>query len=272
MDKYGIIGYPLGHTFSPQIHNPAFMTLGIEASYDIHAIKPESFDLTIQRLKEGDYKGFNITIPYKQRIIPFIDIIDPLAQKVNAVNTIKKAGNSWYGYNTDLYGFLLPIQNLMQNFKSALVVGAGGAANAVCFALADATVVENITIANRTPENATVLKERLNRFYDLQINIIGLDQEVSEKYDLIVNTTSVGMGKTSDKNSYDISSCYHDKTIVYDLIYNPKETLFLQIARSKKLKVINGLDMLIGQAAKSFFIWTGQEFPMRLIDKKIFYK
>lgn len=272
MDKYGIIGYPLGHTFSPQIHNPAFKALAIDAIYDVYPIHPDDFDKRIAELKAGSVKGLNVTIPYKQRIIPFLDEIDPLAQKVNAVNTIKKQGTRWYGYNTDLYGFLLPLKNDLERIKSVLVIGAGGAANAVCFALLDAAPLEKMTIANRTTSNAEGLQKRLVLYYNLPVKTIPLQNTIIEKYDLIVNTTSVGMGKMSDQNPYDISPCWHKNTIVYDLIYNPKETRLLLNAKSQKLITINGLDMLIGQAMKSFFIWTNRAFPGEVINKDIFYK
>ena len=272
MDKYGIIGYPLGHSFSPKIHNPAFKYLNIDAKYEIYPIEPISFETKIGELKAGDYCGFNVTVPFKQKIIPFIDVIDPQAQKVNAVNTIKKVAGKWHGSNTDLYGFLLPIQDDLKSIKNVLVLGAGGAANAVCFALLDSASIEYMTIANRTIENAEILKNRLSHYYKLPLKAIQLDIKVVDKYDLIVNTTSLGMGKTADKNPFDIKGCYHNDTIVYDLIYNPKETRLLKEAKRQKLKALNGLDMLIGQAAKSFFIWTGQQFPSHLIQKDIFYK
>ncbi len=272
MRKYGVIGYPLGHTFSPQIHNPAFKALGIEATYEVYQIQPDKFNETVTGLKAGQCSGFNVTVPYKQKVIPFIDEIDPVAQRVNAVNTIKKADGKWYGYNTDLFGFLFPIENYLKNIKSVLIIGAGGAANAVCFALLDSANIKHMTIANRTIENANALKNSLDKTYNTEIETTSLEHESDKKYELVVNTTSVGMGQTQNQNPYNLLNSYTDKTVVYDLIYNPEKTELLKQAELFKLKAINGLDMLIAQAAKSFFIWTGKEFPNHVIDKRIFYK
>jgi len=274
MDKYGIIGYPLDHSFSPVIHNQAFKNLKIEACYEKYQIAPQDFPKNIPLLKSSDIMGFNVTVPYKQKIIPYLDEIEPIAKKVGAVNTIKKIGNKWIGYNTDLYGFLLPLQNHINVIKSILVIGAGGAANAVCYALlSESAIVKKIDIVNRTKDKAQSLCSKLKTEFNIEFESYELNEVLKDcqKYDLIVNTTNVGMGELKDKYPIKIDNLIRVSTIVYDLIYNPKQTLLLESANNQKLKTINGLLMLIGQAGQSFKIWTGQEYPQNIISEKLFY-
>ena len=185
MDKYGIIGFPLGHTFSPQIHNPAFKTLNIDAIYEKLPINPDSFNNDILKLKTGNYNGFNVTVPFKQRIIPFIDQIDPLAQKINAVNTILKKDGTWLGFNTDIYGFGEPITKYLPSIKSALVVGAGGTSRAVCFFLMENNL-KTLTIINRNIEKAQNLKNVLEDEYKKEITVYPLNHEIDNKFDIII--------------------------------------------------------------------------------------
>lgn len=272
MDKYGIIGFPLEHTFSPQIHNPAFEKLRIDASYDTILINPEFFDREILKLKASDYKGFNITIPYKQKIIRYIDEVDPLAQKINAVNTIVKKGEKWVGYNTDPYGFIMPIAETVKTLRSVLVIGAGGAAHAVCFSLLQYSNIKLLTIINRSMDKAKALKEKFKQLYNIKVEAGSLHFKSNKHFDLIVNTTNVGMGSLIDKNPFHIAENHHPKSIVYDLIYNPAQTLFLKEAVERDLAVLNGLEMLIGQAMKSFQIWTGEVYPKKILNREIFYR
>jgi shikimate dehydrogenase len=271
MDKYGIIGYPLAHTFSPKIHNSAFKELAINARYEVYQIEPDSFEEEVAALKKSEIKGFNVTVPYKKRILPFIDIIDPLAKKVQAVNTVQKKGNKWFGYNTDLWGFTLPVTDKIRNFKDILVIGSGGAAYGICFALLEYDHIQSMYILNRSPENAQLLKNSLVNYYNTPVITEDLNYTPEIKFDLIVNTTNVGMGKLKNENPFDFTNNIHPQSFIYDLIYNPEKTKFLQLAAENNLEYINGLEMLIGQARKSFQIWTGREYPGNIIDKNIFY-
>lgn len=274
MDKYGIIGFPLDHSFSPEIHNRAFNYLKINACYEKYEIPFQHFKESVLQLKTSATKGFNVTVPYKQEIIPYLDEIEPLAKKVGAVNTIQKSGNKWIGFNTDLYGFLLPLKDHLKSIASVLIIGAGGAANAVCFALLNEINIKVFDISNRTERKAVDLSRKLEKEFDIRFGLPNLNEAVknSNKYDLIVNTTNVGMGNLIDKNPISIPTLTHNSTIVYDLIYNPKQTLFLESAQELNLKTINGFPMLIGQAKKSFKIWTGQDYPGQIITEELFYK
>ncbi len=273
--KYGIIGFPLDHTFSPYIHNTAFNFLKINARYDKFEIPPISFEKDISRLKSENINGFNVTVPYKQKILPFLDEIEPIAKKVGAVNTIKKLSkNYWKGYNTDLYGFIQPLRGYLSEIKNVLIIGAGGAAKAACFSLLSEKKEIELTIVNRTIENADKLRTSLiDSFKNIITTHSLLQMEIIQmQYDLIVNTTNVGMGKLSLQIPLGVSGLVHKNSVVYDLIYNPEETLFLQSVSNKNIIRINGLQMLIGQAKKSFSIWTDKEYPYQILDENNFYK
>ncbi len=268
MKKFAIIGYPLEHSFSPKIHNAAFSELGISAVYEKFEIAPDQFKETIPKIKNGDWYGFNVTIPYKQSIIPFLDAVEPVTKKIGAVNTIRVRGDgSWLGFNTDYQGFLHPIAGNLKNFKKVIMIGAGGAARAVAFGLLSHCTPEELAILNRSLENARALAGHLSEFDKTKVTIQKTDDTgaLHFKADLIINTTSVGMGSRSGALIIDPVPFCKMKTIVYDLIYNPAETRFLRRARQAGFKTINGLPMLLGQAAEAFKIWTGRNFPERVL-------
>jgi shikimate dehydrogenase len=263
MDKYGLIGYPLDHSFSPRIHNQAFEHCGLRASYDKIEIQPKLFNNQIKQLKTQHYRGFNITIPYKQKIIPYLNHIDEAAQKLQAVNTIKVSANGdWVGYNTDYIGFMVPFQKKKIQNKLALLIGAGGAAYAVVYALLYPMNFEKILILNRTHEKAREIRDRWSGAH---IELVHQSQlENSGELDLIVNSTPVGMGHLSGMNSLPKIFSIKGNPFVYDLVYNPAKTKLLQYAESLGLAYENGLPMLIGQAEESFRIWTGHTYDASL--------
>jgi len=195
-----------------------------------------------------------------------------LAKQANAVNTIHKKNNLWYGYNTDIDGFIRPIKSIIKSISNVLVIGAGGASNAICFSLLQYSGIKSLTILNRTVGKARKIKEILENHYTVEIVSESLNYKNQTQFDLIVNTTSVGMGSSQNETPFDFSDNCHSKTIVYDLIYNPEKTLFLSNAESHGLTFINGLEMLVGQAEKSFKIWTGDNYPEKILTRDIFYK
>ncbi len=263
MKKYALIGYPLGHTFSPTIHNTAFKYYGMNAEYDILEIEESVFQNKINTIKNEAWSGFNVTIPYKQRIIPILDELDPIAEKIGAVNTIQIVLNgTWKGYNTDYLGFPKPIQPWLNKLDSCLFIGAGGAAQAVGFSMLEFSSVNKLVIIDPIKTNAETLMDKLKAHAEKEYEIIDfkLIDKIAEKFDLIVNMSPVGMGALKNQTPLSVKHISHEKTIVYDLIYNPARTLFLKEAESLGLKAINGLSMLIGQAEESFKIWTGKIF------------
>ncbi len=266
--RYGIIGFPLKHSFSPYIHNRAFGDLGIKAVYEKIEIEPGKFEARIAELKSGNYSGFNVTIPYKERILHFIDQIDPYAKAIGAVNTIECRHGRWTGYNTDWSGFLKPIETDLDSIEKCLILGAGGAARAAAFALLKVKKIEFLWIANRTVQRAEKLVETLKQHRMIEFRISGLNEaaECGISFDLIVNTTSVGMSGQKDELIIDPQPISKPETIVYDLIYNPLKTPLLQAAAKLNLKALNGLPMLIFQAEEAFKIWTGRRFNQNTIN------
>ena len=272
MKKYAILGYPLKHSFSPTIHNSAFTYLKLEAEYVKHEIDPACFDKSIDQIKKENWDGFNITIPFKQDIIRHLDFIDPLAERIGAVNTVHiNERGKWRGYNTDYWGFIKPLLDLDINPESCLILGAGGAARAVAFGLAENFNVDKIVFVNRTAKKAVKLIQDLKKYYDITFSVETTEKQVqkNEAFDLIANTTSVGMGNLAGQFVLSPSLVTHKQSVVYDLIYNPQTTRFLELAKKENLVTINGLAMLIYQAALSFNIWTDLDFPESVVHSLI---
>ena len=262
-ERYAILGFPLEHSVSPKIHNRAFNDYGMNAHYGKKAVHPDEFDQVIPRLKKENWRGFNVTIPFKERILPFLDWIEETAKAIGAVNTIKVENGRWLGFNTDWSGFLRPIREELPEFRRCLVLGAGGAARAVTFALVKEVKPELLMIANRTKERADTLSDELRKFGTREIKTAtpdSLEKTGEQLFDLIVNTTSVGMGDLKDQLVVEPAHFAHTKTLVYDLVYKPPLTLFLQHAQHAGLRTINGFPMLIYQAEEAFRIWTGKPY------------
>jgi shikimate dehydrogenase len=265
---FAILGFPLEHSQSPRIHQLAFKTFGMNAVYLKREIPPENFDREILQLKEENWRGFNVTIPFKEKILPYLDEVHPVAREIGAVNTILVQGKRWIGFNTDWLGFLRPIESALPRFERCLILGAGGAARAVGFALLQkAPALQELTVANRTLSRAKALVEALQKSKKLHYRArdLGTVHQERQTYDLIVNTTALGMGAMKTMSPLDLSGKCHDRTVVYDLIYNPAETAFLRQARMLGINAVNGLPMLIFQAEEAFKIWTGRSFGEALL-------
>jgi len=198
-----------------------------------------------------------------------LDEVEAVARRIGAVNTITvESDGKWIGYNTDYQGFLKPLRPFYPVIRSCLLAGAGGAARAVAFALCDLPAMKHLCLMNRTPQKGLTLKNDLQAYkaLDYQTATPG-EKTVLKQYDLLVNATPLGMGELTGRSPFDPTAYAHSKTIVYDLIYNPRETLFLEQAKAAGLTTINGWPMLLGQAEAAFRIWTGQKFTDDLMDK-----
>lgn len=272
---YGIFGFPLGHTLSPLIHEAAFRALGIKALYLPLEMDHGNFLRLCRDLKNLLLEGFNVTVPYKETIIPHLDRSDVDAQAVGAVNTVKKVGRRLYGYNTDVYGFLSALKECGR-FKAygrtALILGAGGAARAVCYALAKARA-KKIIVANRHGLRARRLRDHCRRrFPRTCFEAVPLDlsclKEGLRGSDLLVNATTVGL-KKNDPLLIPLRIMPKKELLVFDLIYNPGETKLLKAAKRKGLRTLNGLAMLFYQAVRSFEIWTGRRAPCQVMWKAL---
>ncbi|MDW7613388.1 shikimate dehydrogenase [Peribacillus simplex] len=255
---YGVMGDPIAHSMSPDIHNDAFEKENIEAVYHHFHVTKEGLNDAVKGMKALGIEGFNITIPHKASIIPFLDEVDGLALAIGAVNTVVNKNGRFIGYNTDGKGFFKSLCDEISGdikAKKTLVIGAGGAARAIYFTLVKEGV-KQVDIANRTKERAAQLVSDCP--YDKvskALSIIEAEESLSQ-YDLIIQTTSSGMSPELDHSPLKVDQL-KTGAIVSDIIYNPLQTKLLLEAREKGAETQNGLGMFINQAALAFEIWTG---------------
>ncbi|RRN73232.1 shikimate dehydrogenase [Peribacillus simplex] len=255
---YGVMGDPIAHSMSPDIHNDAFEKENIEAVYHHFHVTKEGLNEAVKGMKALGIEGFNITIPHKTSIIPFLDEVDELALAIGAVNTVVNKNGRFIGYNTDGKGFFKSLCDEISGdikAKKTLVIGAGGAARAIYFTLVKEGV-KQVDIANRTKERAAQLVSDCP--YDKvskALSIIEAEESLSQ-YDLIIQTTSSGMSPELDHSPLKVDQL-KTGAIVSDIIYNPLQTKLLLEAREKGAETQNGLGMFINQAALAFEIWTG---------------
>lgn len=245
MDKYGLIGYPLGHSFSIGYFNEKFQNECIDATYENFEI-PSIENLTEILDSNPELKGLNVTIPYKEKVISYLDSISPEARAIGAVNVIKVThkGNKTElkGYNSDVIGFTQSIEPLLERYhKKALVLGTGGASKAIIFSL-KSLGIETLTVS-RFERHGCV------RYEDITPEII-------KEYNVIVNCTPCGMYPQTDDCPNLPYEAMDNHTLLYDLIYNPDETLFLKKGKAQGATVKNGLEMLLLQAFASWNFWN----------------
>ena len=237
MRHFGIIGYPLHHSFSANYFNEKFAREGIEAEYSLYPAGIEDFRLKIGDLLDS-LDGMNVTMPYKQEVIPYLDRLDETAQAIGAVNVIHKR----VGYNTDCLGFIESIRPLLRDYdRQALVLGTGGASKAVYFGLQKLGITP--TLVSRTPQEG-------------MLGYKDLTAEVMARHTIIVNCTPLGMMPNENTFApipYELVSARH---LLYDCVYNPEETLFLKKGKAQGASTQNGMKMLIGQAQAAWSIWS----------------
>ena len=267
-----LIGNPVSHSLSPVMQNAAIQYLGLDLIYLAIPCKNEDLEIVVNSLKKMNCKGLNITIPFKQKVFDICSEISPVAKKVKAINTLKlKKNNDWSGTNTDIDGFIYPLQNLNLINKSSLILGSGGAARSVIQGLIDLKL-SKITIIAR---NKNSLNELITTFKN-DIKIEGLlstntkIDNLIQDTDLIINTTPVGMNQATNDDLLPFGQSFwnsiNSNTIVYDLIYNPSPTPFLKFCDRKGCMTIDGSQMLIAQGAKSLSFWTnGLEVPFEVM-------
>ena len=263
--SFGIIGNPITHSLSPILHNYWFKKYNIEANYSLLNVTEENLKNVINKIRDKELSGINVTLPYKQKIIPFIDKLINDAQNTNSVNTIfLNNDNIVIGENTDVFGlqaaYLKEVSNAEN--KKALVIGAGGVSSSVIFSL-EKSRVKNISIINRTYEKSLFLKKKFNFLNVLEWKT--LMQEIS-KFDIIINATSLGL-KDGQDFEFNFKNT-KDDLIYIDTIYNPLETKTLRFLKENKIKTFNGLEMFIYQGQKSFYLWNkiNPEIDDKLLD------
>lgn len=276
----GLIGYPLSHSLSPNIHTAALKACGLEGTYSLFPMHPDDkpgLKALLSRVRNREIHGLNVTIPHKQNVISLLDELTPTAQAIGAVNTIYLRDKKLIGDNTDAPGFLSDLntflgcrQSQIVNRKpvlskveaSALVLGAGGSARAVVYALLNDGW--NVTLAARRIEQAEQLASSFPNYQE-QITNYNPDHFPFSTFHLIVNTTPLGMTPNIDQSPLPDNSTLASHTFIYDLVYNPRETKLVRDARAQGLHAITGLGMLIEQAALAFELWTGHNPPRNIL-------
>ncbi len=251
MKKYLVIGNPIEHSLSPKLHNHWIKNKNINAIYEKRKVHEEEIKSLISEVRERKLNGINVTVPFKKAVIPYLDLLSLEAENTQSVNTIYLDKDKVIGHNTDINGFELGIKNLKFKVtrKKILILGAGGVVPSIIFALNKMKAFE-ITVSNRTKSKAEVLK---NFFKDLKT----VDWGYIPEFDMIINATSVGL-KKDDKINLDFSRVGKNK-LFYDVIYNPKETNFLKMAKKMGNETENGKLMFIYQAFTAFKVWHGVE-------------
>jgi len=259
----GVIGWPIAHSQSPRLHGFWLNKYGIDGAYLPLAVQPDQIEAALKGLIALGFRGANVTIPYKEKVIPFLDSISPLAQKIGAVNTLVITDGKIHGTNTDAPGYIANLRAQAPTWSGkgcAVVLGAGGAARGICAALADAGVDE-IVILNRTVGKAADLAENLQDLLSTPIFAKSLTAdiwaEIAPTCDLLVNTTSLGM-VNHPPLVIDLSGL-PKHAVVSDIVYAPLDTDLLKAARAKNLATVDGLGMLLYQAREGFHAWFGTQ-------------
>lgn len=260
-----IIGSPVEHSMSPAMHNAAFKKLGLDFAYVPFQVLPENLNDAVAGLRALNVVGFNVTIPHKIAIIPLLDSIDPLAQKIGAVNTVVNNHDKLTGYNTDAEGFY---RALLQNGvtphgKNIALLGAGGASRAIACILAEKGA--RLTILNRREhlDKAEAIAALIKKGFGVAVEVLALDNLTAalRNIDILINASSVGMSPDSERSIVPAELLSGIPAVV-DIVYNPLPTRLLKDAASAGAKTIDGLDMLVWQGALAFKMWTGQEAPL----------
>ncbi len=267
--RLGLIGYPVSHSLSPKIQNAALKACGLDGEYSLYPITPDDMqglkDL-LSRIRLSEITGLNITIPHKQNVIQFLDELTPTARAVGAVNIIYMSENKLVGDNTDAPGFLADLKKFLitesqsHGDLNALVLGAGGSARAVVYALLNDGW--KVTLVARRIEQA---EELAKSFANRELRIMTFTDLQPSTFDLMVNTTPVGMIPNITHSPMPESLSLPSNAFIYDLVYNPRDTKLVRDARSQGLNATTGLGMLIEQAALGFELWTGHNPPREFL-------
>ena len=254
---FGVIADPIKHSISPAVHNRGLQARRLDAVYLPFLVSQAQLRDFMQTCDKLPLQGFSVTIPHKQRIMRYLDAIDPLARRIGAVNTVWKKAGKWRGTNTDIYGVTAPLVRRIKLPKSSvLVVGTGGAARGAAFALADAGA--KVTIAGRSFDKAKSLARVAGA------EAVSADKVEDLHFDAVVHATPLGMHPHED-------GCFFNGNIpgdvVFDMVYNPAQTLLLKHAQEQGRDIIPGLEMFMEQAARQFEIFTGEQAPLPAMEK-----
>ena len=259
--QLGVIGNPISHSISPQLHNTMIQKTGLDYVYSAFRVREGEVGKALEGMRALNIRGFNVTIPHKITAHDLCDEVDPFAKKMGACNTLVNTDGVITGYNTDGPGFVraLKYKGVCVKGKSVVILGAGGAAAGVAMALADSGA-ERIAIVNRTREKAEILAKKINRYHSNAA--VACDKYTD--VDILVNTTSVGMN--SDESPVESMDGLNKNAVVCDIVYCPRETAFLKMAKEAGFKTVGGIGMLINQAVIAFELFTNTEVDEKVVD------
>lgn len=267
---FGLLGHPVGHSMSPVMHNDMFTLLGLNHHYQAFDVEPDKLKTAVDGIKALGISGFNITIPHKVDIMEQLDHIDDEAKEIGAVNTVVNDKGKLIGYNTDGRGFVTSLKQAAGedlSKQSILIVGAGGAARAIFISLVNMGNTK-VDIANRTLEKAEQLIQATTKVTKSKAITIIEAEKCLDQYDIIINTTSVGMSPNIDQIPISLE-LLKPGTVLADIIYNPLETKWLRIGKEKGAITQNGVGMFVGQGALAFEKWTGQTPDLKRMEQVV---
>jgi shikimate dehydrogenase len=267
-----LLGYPVGHSLSPAMHNAALASIGFDARYELLPVKPDDLESAVALLRDPKYLGANVTLPHKSAVIPFLDEISPLARTLGAVNTIvRRDDGTLFGDTTDAAGFIAAFEDAGYSFegKSVAILGNGGSARTIAIGLPLKRNVTRLTLVARSVSKAAALAEEI-RAAAPHADVTALSVEdyakVRQDYDIVVNTTPVGMTPNVDETPLP-AALLDPHQIVYDIVYNPLETRLLHEAKARGCRTVGGLGMPVHQGKLAFEQWTGKN-----VDAEVFYE
>ncbi|MDY6931642.1 MAG: shikimate dehydrogenase [Halobacteriota archaeon] len=260
---YGVIGDPIEHSLSPVMHNAAFEAIKMDSIYLAFRVRTEDVEKVLSGAKSMGMVGLNVTVPLKEKVMEYVEL-DPLARKIGAVNTVDLS--TGIGYNTDGMGVrkALEEKGVLLSQRNVILVGAGGAARAIAFLLAEEGAI--VTIVNRTRERAISLADTIGG----EVKGVGLDEleGLIGDADILINSTTVGMHPNVNESIVS-SDMMHSDLVVFDIVYNPIETKLISEARIAGAKTIDGVMMLVHQGAESFRIWTSKSPPVGVMERAV---
>lgn len=266
--RIALLGHPVAHSISPRFQQAALDALGIDARYEAWDVPPADLPIALERLRSADLLGANVTVPHKEAVFRLVDRLDPLAERVGAVNTIVRRDGQLHATNTDVAGILAALADVPLRGTSVLLLGAGGAARAVVVAMHQGGVAR-LTIANRTLDRARALAALAP---GVEVRVCPLDptdgalREAMAGAGLVIQSTSVGMLHGPDEAGSPVPAAwFRPGQVAFDLVYNPERTPFLHAAEAAGARPLGGLAMLVHQGAEAFRLWTGTEPPLEVM-------
>lgn len=275
----GLLGSPVAHSISPMMHNEGFRQLDLDYVYLCFDVGTDKLKTAVEGMKAMGVRGFNCTMPDKNLMCELADELSPAARLIGAVNTVLNEDGKLKGYNTDGIGYMQAVKDAGHNIigKNMTLLGAGGAATAVCVqaALDGVAQINVFSIRDQFFERAQKMVDTINKETNCKASLYDFEDETVLKKSIadshiLTNGTSVGMAPNTDNCIIKDKSFFHEGLIVSDVIYNPRETKLLKMAKEAGCETFNGLYMLLYQGAEAFKIWTGKEMPVEIIKEKYF--